>query len=219
SRRRYLRKGWSPAFRRRYLWKCSSPAVYGWCSAILLVSATNRWCPGRSTAPPASSRGTCRGTPGRQRRARHQRSGAVTCGRAGHQRYTAGVQRYCWYRPQTAGVHDHHHHLAARRTSTAGPRVTQPGAAADTCGRLVTSVPASIPAERLVTSGIYMRKGRARRRPVGSGRSVLEGAGVLGREFSGGLAVEEPQRCDIALDGGAGKRWVALQGGGNRFGL
>ncbi|SHJ33166.1 hypothetical protein SAMN02745244_02264 [Tessaracoccus bendigoensis DSM 12906] len=63
-------------------------------------------------------------------KARHQRSAPDTCAKARHQRYTAGDQQYCWYRPQTAGVHDHHHHPAARRTSAAGPTATQPGAAA-----------------------------------------------------------------------------------------
>ncbi|SHJ51438.1 hypothetical protein SAMN02745244_02678 [Tessaracoccus bendigoensis DSM 12906] len=57
---RHQRKGSTPAFRRRYLWKGSSPAGYGRCPAILLVSATDRWCPRRSTAP-ASSRETRRG--------------------------------------------------------------------------------------------------------------------------------------------------------------
>ncbi|SHJ96808.1 hypothetical protein SAMN02745244_03672 [Tessaracoccus bendigoensis DSM 12906] len=81
------------------------------------------------------------GTPGRWPGARHQRSGADTCAKARHHRYTAGVQQYRWYRPQTAGVHDHHHHLAARRTSTAAPTVTKSGAAATPAERLVTWLP------------------------------------------------------------------------------
>ena len=73
-----------------------------------------------------------RGRPVRRRRvtsgkARHQRSGVDTSGSARHQRYTAGVQRYCWYRPQIAGVRNDHLHLAPRRSSTAGLTVTQSG--------------------------------------------------------------------------------------------
>ncbi|SHJ65801.1 hypothetical protein SAMN02745244_02982 [Tessaracoccus bendigoensis DSM 12906] len=81
-------------------------------------------------------------------KARHQRSTADTCGKARHQRYTAGIQRYCWYRPQIAGVHADQHRPAARRTSTAGLTVTQPGAAATPVEKLVTSDPPPTPAER-----------------------------------------------------------------------
>ncbi|SHJ93233.1 hypothetical protein SAMN02745244_03603, partial [Tessaracoccus bendigoensis DSM 12906] len=77
----------TPAFWRRHQRKGASPAVYGWCPAILLVSATNRWCPRRPTAlagrldtsNPPSSPGICR---------RHQTSDADTCGKARHQRST-----------------------------------------------------------------------------------------------------------------------------------
>ncbi|SHI39643.1 hypothetical protein SAMN02745244_00268 [Tessaracoccus bendigoensis DSM 12906] len=132
-------EGSTPAFRRRYLWKGWLPAVYSWCPAILLVSATNRWCPRRPSPPPGSSmddRGRPCSHPARRRRdtcgrARHQPSDVDTCGKARHQRYTAGVQRYRWYRPPIAGVCAHQqHHPAARWTRAAGLTVTQSGAAA-----------------------------------------------------------------------------------------